>query len=80
MQAEGLGYAITQVHNSAPKDERIAILSDYAGRGQLFVADSIDPEFIQEWQGWPGYRWDDALDSASTIVMQLKKAGLLDLV
>ncbi len=80
VQAEGLGYTISQVHNSAPKDERIAILSDYAGRGQLFVADSIDPEFIQEWQGWPGYRWDDALDSASIIVMQLKKAGLLDLV
>lgn len=80
VQAENLNYNIVQVNNSAPKDDRIFLLSEYAARSQLFVADDIDPEFVNEWESYPNFRWDDALDAAATIVMQLKKAGMLDLV
>ena len=79
-QAENLNYAVTQVHNSAPKDERIGILSVYVARNQVFASESIDPEFTAEWAGFPGYRFDDAIDSAATIIQQLKRAGALDLV
>lgn len=81
LTSEGLHYNAVTVNNSAPKEERISILSDYAARGQFFAVDSIDPEFINEWDGFgSGHRWDDALDGAATIAMQLKAAGLLDLV
>jgi hypothetical protein len=80
VQAEGMHYSVIQVNNSAPKDERIGILSVFIARNQLYVADSIDPEFTAEWNGYPGYRWDDAMDAAATIVLQLKNTGMLDLV
>jgi hypothetical protein len=79
-QAENLNYNVIQVQNSAPKDERINILSVYVARGQVFASENVDPEFIAEWDGYPSYRFDDALDAAATIVQQLQKAGLLDLV
>jgi hypothetical protein len=80
LTVEATHYSVIQVNNSAPKDERIGHLSVFVARGQLFVADSIDPEFTSEWYGYPSYRFDDALDAAATIVMQLKKASMLDLV
>jgi hypothetical protein len=77
---EQLSYIVGRVQNSTPKDERINILSVYVARGQVFASESIDPEFTSEWDGYPGYRFDDALDAAATIVQELKRAGLLDLV
>lgn len=71
---------LTQVENSAPKDERIGMLSHYAARQQLYACDDIDPEFIKAWNGYPGYRFDDSLDAGATIVQELRKAGLLDLI
>jgi hypothetical protein len=79
--AEEQQYAyIVQVQNSAPKDERIGMLSHYAARQQLYACDDIDPEFVQAWNGYPGYRFDDSLDAGATIVQELRKAGLLDLI
>ena len=73
-------YSVIQVHNSAPKDERIGHLSVFVARNQLFVSQDVDPEFVAEWNGYPGFRFDDALDAASIIVLQLKNTGMLDLV
>lgn len=77
---ERLYALITQVQNSAPKDERIGMLSHYAARQQLSACDDIDPEWIKAWNGYPGYRFDDSLDAAGTIVQELRKVGLLDLI
>lgn len=76
---ESLNYSITQIHNSKPKDDRIGALSIYAARQQIFFSDDIDPELINEFEGYPGYRWDDALDACATIVQELAKQGFLDL-
>jgi hypothetical protein len=76
-----LNYNIVQIHNSAPKEDRIGALSIYAARQQVYVADDINPAFVAEWEGFgAGHRFDDCLDAAATIVLQLQKLGLLDLV
>ena len=77
---EGLHYAPTRIHNHLSKEDRIALLGEYAARKQLFVDPNIDPEFVREWEGFGSYRWDDAIDAAATIVMALKKIGVLELV
>ena len=77
---EGLHYTLSRVHNSVAKADRIALLGEYAARKQLFVDPNIDPEFVREWEGFGSYRWDDAIDSAATIVKVLKDMGVLELV
>jgi len=71
---------VTKVSHSAPKDDRIGLLSHFAGLRQFYVADGVDSEFENEWNGYPSYRFDDALDSAATVCYQLKKLGLLDVL
>lgn len=78
--AEALFYNVQRVHNSENKEDRIATLGVYASRGQLFVLDTIDQEFLDEYEQWPGYKWDDAIDAASTILRELAKLGLIDLI
>jgi hypothetical protein len=80
LDRRGIFQTVTKVNNSAPKDDRIGLLSHFAGRRQFFVAGSVDQQFGVEWYGYPSHRFDDSLDSAATIVYQLKDLGLLDLL
>lgn len=80
LDSRGVYQSIVSVDNSAPKDERIGTLSLYAARRQFFVSPDVDEEFEREWSGFPSYRFDDAIDAAATIVIQLHKAGLLNLI
>lgn len=77
---EGLYYTPQRIHNSVPKADRISAIPEYVSLGQFFVLDDVDPEFAREYEHFPHYRFDDAIDAAATIVTQLKRLGLLDLV
>lgn len=76
----GLFYEVIRVNNNLPKDVRINSLAEYIERGQLVAADSIDPEFFNELEGYPGYRFDDILDALATIVLQMRNARHLDFI
>lgn len=77
---EGIYYIPQRVNHSAKKGDRIAALPEYIAREQLFVLQSVDSELVNEFDGYPGYRFDDAIDCLATIVLQLKSLGFLDLV
>lgn len=79
LDRRGIWQTITKVNNSAPKDDRIGLLSHFAARRQFYVSEAIDEQFNTEWYGYPSFRFDDTLDSAATIVYQLNYMGLLDL-
>lgn len=78
IQQAGLYYDPDLVHNAPPKQERIQVLPEYVARNQLLVLADVDDELRREYDGWPGYRFDDVIDALATIVIQLKAAGLLD--
>ena len=40
------------------------------------MLDIVDPELAREFEGWPGYKFDDGIDVLATIiVLQLKGLG-----
>lgn len=80
MQNEGLIVRVVGINNRIPKAERIAAMSEYISRGQLLFANNLPPEVIHELELWPVSQTDDCLDALSTVVLQLRDLGLLDLI
>jgi hypothetical protein len=75
----GLFYDPQRVNHSAHKADRISALPEYIARDQLFVLDTVDAELVKEFEGWPGYKYDDVIDALATIILQLKALGYLDI-
>lgn len=80
IEAAGLYYDPIAVHNRLPKADRIQAMSEYIARGQLLFVDGCGDELLREFAEWPTGRYDDALDSLSIVVLQLKELGYLDIV
>ncbi len=79
-RSERINLMPSGINSSIPKNDRIATLSEYSARQQLYFADNLPKEAMAQLEGWPTYKHDDFPDSVGLIVMKLAELKLLDLI
>lgn len=80
LRNEGIRRIPSSIYSRIPKTQRIAALSEYISRGQLYFADNLGEEPMREIETWPMSRHDDFLDACALVVHKLAELGMMDLI
>lgn len=65
------------IYNTAPKNDRIGVLSEYIARGDLLFVDTVAQELKDELSNWPMSQTDDVLDAIALIIGYLRDKNML---